>query len=106
MKYLFRWCCLAVLIAISACAGKPVKSDMEVTDSQISPERLAAEAEASYEKFIVSTGGRRQAATEKTAAHLKTLSGVRSVTVRGSDSLLVILEDGSELLLMLGKNRL
>jgi outer membrane lipoprotein-sorting protein len=98
----YIFCCL-LLFVVSACAGQ---TGADGAGGAVTPERLAAEAEAHYAEYLASSGGQRQAATEKTAAYVQTLPGVRQVTVRGSDSLFVIMEDGGELLLLLGKNRL
>ncbi|MBN2514433.1 MAG: hypothetical protein JXC33_00200 [Deltaproteobacteria bacterium] len=96
---------LSLLIA-TACTAESGKMDPGTFQEQISPEALVAEAEVKYAEYLASHGGDRRVATEKTAAYLRNLPGVKEITVRGSDSLLVILRDGNELLLMLGRNRL
>ncbi|HHE32973.1 MAG TPA: hypothetical protein ENL07_10235, partial [Chlorobaculum parvum] len=73
---------------------------------QLTPELLVKQAEAKYGEYLPANEGDRVAATNKTAEYLRELPGVKEVTVRGSDTLFVIMEDGKELLLILGKNRL
>ena len=73
---------------------------------QLTPEALVERAEAKYAENMSACEGDRARATEKTAIYLRGLPDVKEVTVRGSDGLFVIMGDGNELLLMLGKNRL
>jgi hypothetical protein len=95
------------LLTTSACASIFPCAGVECrSDEQLTPERLIERAEAKYAEYLTAYDGNRSAATEKTAEHLRGLSGVKTVTVRGSDSLFVIMKDGNELLIMLGKNRL
>ncbi len=104
-RILLAWFGLFLLTTV-ACAADSGTMDPGTFQEQVSPEVLVTEAEAKYTEYLASHGGDRRAATEKTAAYLRTLSGVKEVTVRGSDSLFVLLRDGNELLLMLGRNRL
>jgi hypothetical protein len=106
MKKLFPVWFGLFLLAAAACAAEPEKMAAGKSQEQVSPDVLVAQAEAKYAEYLKVHGGDRMMATEKTAAYLRSLSGVKEVTVRGSDSLFVILRDGNELLLMLGRNRL
>ncbi|RQW85686.1 MAG: hypothetical protein EHM79_11225 [Geobacter sp.] len=106
MKRVFPvWFGMFLLLA-SACAAEPGKMSLETARPRVTPESLPMEADTRYAEYLHAAAGNRSAATEKTAAYLRTLPGVKGVTVRGSDSLLVIMEDGNELFLMLGRERL
>ncbi len=94
-----------VLLVASACSAGSGTGE-ESAAGNLSPETVARKAESNFGEFLDAQGGDRQAATERTAAYLKTLQGVKEVRVRGSDSLLVIMADGNELVLLLGRNRL
>lgn len=97
------------LVTATACGSGPGKVEVatsETVQRQMSPETLIAMADAKYAEYLSSYGGDRNAAVEKTAAYLRSQPDVKEVKVRGSDNLFVIFEDGSELFLMLGKNRL
>jgi hypothetical protein len=97
----------ALLLTTSACASIFPCAGVECrSDEQLTPELLIERAEANYAENLAASGSNRSAATEKTAEYLRGLSGVKTVSVRGSDTLLVIMTDGSDLLIMLGKNRL
>jgi len=105
MKRVFPvWFGMFLLLA-SACAAEPGKMSSETARPRVTPESLPLEADTRYAEYLHAAGN-RSVATEKTAAYLRTLPGVKEVTVRGSDSLLVIMEDGNELFLMLGRERL
>ena len=106
MKRIFSsWFCLFVLIS-AACVAESGRMDKGTSQEEVSPEVLVQKAEAKFAEYLALHGGDRMVATEKTADYLRSLPGVKNVTVRGSDSLFVILRDGNELLLMLGRNRL
>jgi len=94
------------LLLASACAAEPDKMSPEAAHPRVTPESLPAAADARYAEYLHAAAGNRSVATEKTAAYLRTLPGVKGVSVRGSDSLLVIMEDGNEIFLMLGRERL
>jgi hypothetical protein len=105
MKRLSSLSLAIVLLIASACsAGSGTQG--ESATGHLSPETVARKAESSFREFLDAQGGDRTAATERTAAYLKTLQGVKEVRVRGSDSLLVIMADGNELMLLLGRDRL
>lgn len=106
MKKILAACCCLFLFAVPACFADLGSNPPKVSPEQVSPEFLTKRAESKFLEYLASRGGDRKAATEETAAHLRTLSGVKKVTVRGSDSLFVIMQDGNELFLMLGKDRL
>ncbi|ABL00178.1 hypothetical protein [Pelobacter propionicus] len=93
-----------VLLIASACSAG--SGTGEESAGNLSPETVARKAESSFGEFLDTHGGDRKAATERTAAYLKTLPGVKEVRVRGSDSLLVIMADGNELMVLLGRDRL
>jgi hypothetical protein len=101
----FAWFGLFMLMTTS-CVAESEKMSTATSQEQISPDALVAQAEAKYAEYLQADHGDRMAATEKTATYLRGLSVVKEVTVRGSDSLYLIMSDGNELLLMLGKNRL
>ncbi|MGA7827411.1 MAG: hypothetical protein WCA04_07120 [Geobacteraceae bacterium] len=106
MKKAFSvWFGLFLLLA-AACAVESDKVSAGTSLEQKSPEVLVAKAEAKYAEYLQANGGDRMAATQKTAVYLRSLSSVKEVTVRGSDSLFLIMRDGNELLLMLGRKRL
>lgn len=106
MKRVFPvWYGMFLLLA-SACAAEPDKASSETARPRVTPESLPMEADSRYAGYLHAAAGDKTAATEKTAAYLRTLPGVKGVTVRGSNSLLVIMEDGNELFLMLGRERL
>jgi hypothetical protein len=106
MKRVFLvWFGMFLLLA-SACAAEQVKTNSGTALPRVTPESLPVEADTRYAEYLKAAAGNRSEATEKTAAYLRTLPGVKGVTVRGSDSLLVIMEDGNELFLMLGRERL
>jgi hypothetical protein len=90
----------------AACAAETGRDNAGASATQTSPTKLSAEAEAKYGEYLGEFKGDRKLATEKTAEFLRTHPLVKKATVRGSDSILIIMQDGSELLLMLGKNRL
>ncbi len=94
------------LFTAAACATVSETGVECRSDEQLTPEGVVKQAEAKYAEYLAASGGNRAAATEKTATCLRGLRGVKEVTVRGSDSLFVIMGDGNELLLMLGKDRL
>jgi hypothetical protein len=63
-------------------------------------------AQARFDEYM---GGRkvsRATATERTAADLRTQPGVAKVTVRGTGSLFILWDNGDELLMLLGRDRL
>ncbi len=106
MKGLLQvWIGLFLFIA-TACAAVPGSGDGTRSNEQLTPESLVEQADTKYGEYLTASNGDRAAATEKTAAYLRELPGVNEVTVRGSDNLFVIMGDGNELLLMLGKDRL
>jgi len=90
----------------AACAAETGRGDAGAPVSQTSPAKLSAEAEAKYEEYLGKFRGDRKMATEKTAEFLMTHPMVQKATVRGNDSIFIIMRDGNELLLMLGRNRL
>ncbi len=94
------------LFIAAACASVSGSGVESRSDEHITAEALMEKAEAKYAEYLAADHGNRAAATEKTAAYLRGVPGVKEVTVRGSDSLFVIMGDGNELLLMLGKDRL
>ncbi|HOP39447.1 MAG TPA: hypothetical protein PLI53_00235 [Geobacteraceae bacterium] len=106
MKRLFAVSFGLFLFAVAACAAASATKTGARSDEQLSPEVLVEQAEAKYAEYLAAHDGDRSAATEKTAGYLRGLPEVKEVTVRGSDSLFVIMRDGNELLLMLGKDRL
>lgn len=106
MKRLFPVWIGLFLFTGAACASEPGPGVEYRSNEPLAPEALAEQAEAKYGEYLAANNGDRAAAAEKTAAYLRTLPGVKKVTVRGSDSLFVIMEDGRELLVLLGKNRL
>jgi len=94
------------LFSAAACATVSETAVECRSDKQLTSEALVEQAEAKYTEYLAAYDGDRAAATEKTAAYLRGLAGVKEVTVRGSDSLFVIMGDDNELLLLLGKGRL
>ncbi len=94
------------LFILSACSTELGTGVEGRSNEALTPKALVEEAEAKYAEYLAANDGDRAAATEKTAAYLRELPNMKEVTVRGSDNLFVIMEDGSELLLMLGKDRL
>lgn len=106
MKVLFQiWFTLFLFIA-TACVTESGTGVEFPSNGQLTPETLTEKAEARYSEYLIASDGDRFVAAEKTASYLKELPGIKEVTVRGSDTLFVIMDDGNELLLMLGKNRL
>jgi len=106
MKRLFPiWLGLFLFMG-TACVTESGSGIESRSTEQLAPEELVKQADAKYVEYLASNDGDRVAATNKTAAYLRELPGVKEVTVRGSDSLFLIMDDGNELLLMLGKNRL
>ena len=94
------------LFILSACSTELGTGVEGLSNEELTPKALVEQAEAKYAEYLAANDGDRAAATEKTAAYLRELPNMKEVTVRGSDNLFVIMEDGSELLLMLGKDRL
>jgi hypothetical protein len=105
MKRVFSVLIRLFLFMTAACTSVSGGAEYR-PDEQITSEALVKQAEAKYAEYLAAYDGNRATATEKTAAYLRELPGVKEVTVRGSDSLFVIMKDGNELFLMLGKNRL
>jgi predicted metal-dependent phosphoesterase TrpH len=105
MKLFPVWFGLFLLIA-SACTTVSGGGVEYRSDEKLAPEVLIERAEVKFAEYLAACDGNRSTATEKTAMYLQGLPGVKMVTVRGSDTLFVIMGDGNELLLMLGKNRL
>jgi len=106
MKSLFPvWIGLFLFMA-TACATAPGNGVEHHSNESLKPEALVEKADAKYAESLTANDGNRAEATEKTAAYLRELPGVKEATVRGSDSVFVIMDDGRELLLMLGKKRL
>lgn len=95
-----------VLSAVGACSHDPGRITEGINNGMVSPETVTVKAERKYMECLSLSGGDRKTATACTAAYLKTVPGVKEVAIRGSDSLFVILTDGNEILLLLGRNRL
>ncbi len=96
-----------LVLFIATAYGTVSESGVECrSNEQLTPEALVQQAEAKFAEYLAAYNGDRAAATEKTAAYLRELKGVKEVTVRGSDSLFMIMGDGNELLLLLGRHRL
>jgi len=106
MKKLLSVALGIVLSAAGACANDSGRMTDGNDDGVVSPETVTEKAERKYTECLGPAGGDRNAATACTAAYLKTIPGVKEVSIRGSDSLFVILTDGNEILLLLGRNRL
>ncbi len=106
MKRVFMVLIGLILFTAAACATVSETGVEYRSDEQLTSEALVKQAEAKYAEYLAACNGDRAVATEKTADCLRGLPGVKEVTVRGSDSLFVIMGDGNELLLMLGKGRL
>ena len=106
MKKIFLICFGLLLILSAACAAGPVKMNSDTSQGEVSPEALTAKAEAKYSEYLGVHGENRKEAAEKTALYLRDQPGVKEVTVRSSSNLFVIFQDGNELMLMLGKDRL
>ena len=106
MKRVFMVLIGLFLFTAAACATVSETGVACRSDEQLTVEALMKRAEATYAEYLTACDGDRAAATEKTAAYLRGLPGVKEATVRGSDSLFVIMGDGNELLLMLGKGHL
>jgi hypothetical protein len=106
MKKLLSVALGIVFSAAGACANDSGRIKDGKDDGVVSPETVTEKAESKYAECLSPAGGDRKAATACTAAYLKTIPGVKDVSVRGSDSLFVILTDGNEILLLLGRNRL
>jgi hypothetical protein len=106
MKRLFPvWIGLFLLIA-AGCVNEAGAGAEYRSDEQMTSEILAEQAERKYAEYLKTNDGDRAAATKKTAAYLRGFPGIKEVRVSGSDNLFVIMGDGNELLLMLGKDRL
>lgn len=93
-----------LLLVASACSAGPEITEEPV--GQTTPEAVASKAETRFREYLGTRGTDRKAATEQTASYLKTLPGIKEVRVSGSDSLFVIMNDGNEVMLMLGRDRL
>lgn len=106
MKRFFSLWIWLFLFTATACVSESGTGVEASSHEQLTPEVLVKQADAKYDEYLAANEGDRVAATNKTAEYLRELAGVKEVTVRGSDTLFVIMEDGKELLLMLGKNRL
>ncbi len=106
MKRVFMVFAGLFLFVAASCATVP-KTGVECSaDERFTPEVVVEKAEAKYAEYLAACDGDRAVATEKTAVYLRGLRGIKEVKVRGSDTLFVIMWDGNELLLMLGKDRL
>lgn len=105
MKKVFLICFGLLLTLSAACAAGTGKMNSDTSQGQLSPEALTAKAEAKYSEYLGANAGNRKEAAEKTATYLRDQPGVKEVTVRGGN-LFVIFQDGNELLLMLGKDRI
>ncbi|NTW54625.1 MAG: hypothetical protein HGB15_07675 [Chlorobaculum sp.] len=107
MKRMFPVLIGVFLSMTAACANTEPGAGVEArAETPLTPEVLIEKADAKFAEYLSASDGNRSAATAKTAEYLRGLKGVKTVTVRGSDSLFVIMTDGNELLIMLGKNRL
>lgn len=106
MKRLFPIWIFLSLFMVAACVTES-RTGVELrSNKQLTPEVLVKQAEATYDTYLAANHGDHVAATNKTAEYLRELPDVKTVIVRGSDTLFVIMKDGKELLLMLGKHRL
>lgn len=109
MRKIFSLCFVLLLLASATGVAGTEGNEPRTADTlhqQLTAETLVLEAEAKYAEYLGAQGGSRKKATEQTAVYLKTRPGIQEVTVRGSDSLMVLFTDGNALLLMLGTNRL
>ncbi len=106
MKRVFTVLIGLFLFIATACATASEAGEACRSDGELTPGVLVEQADAKYAENLKACDGDRAVATEKTATYLRGLPGVKEVTVRGSDSLFLIMGDGNELLLMLGKGRL
>lgn len=98
---------IGLLLFVAVSCATVSKTGVECrSDERLTPEVVVEKAEAKYAEYLALCDGDHAAATEKTAAYLRGLQGMKEVKVRGSDTLFLIMGDGNELLLMLGKNRL
>lgn len=93
------------LFFATACVAATGTDSSSATDKKITPETLVSKAESAYAGYLAEPQNDAHGATQKTAEYLRGLAGIKEVTVRG-DNLFVIMEDGNELLIMLGKDRL
>ncbi|ARM31152.1 hypothetical protein [Prosthecochloris sp. HL-130-GSB] len=106
MKPLFPALVGMFLFIVAGCASVSATGSDCGPDEQPTPEVLVEQAEIKYGQYLAANAGDRAVATEQTAEYLRGVQGVKEVTVRGSDTLFLIMDDGNELLLMLGQDRL